>query len=126
MGRLSRVVGVVIATAILTSVDAGAQGTGDLWRAFVARIDLGSELTMRLSDGQRFRATLVAVRDDAVLVQPKTRVPVAVQPVPYDAIVSIERRRDGGSGGAKAVAIGVTSGVGAFFAMLLILLATVD
>jgi hypothetical protein len=105
---------------------AAAQDQRDLWRAFVEKVEVGTELTVRLRDGQRFRATLIGTRDDAVMLQPKTRVPVPVQPVPYDAIVSLERRGEGGMGAARAAAIGVASGAATFLGILLILLATVD
>ena len=45
-----------------------------------------------------------------------------VQPVPYDAVVSLERVKSG-IGAGKAVAIGVATGVGAFFGTLLIMFA---
>lgn len=80
---------------------------------------------VRLRSGQRFRAMVVGKRDAEVLLQPKTRVPVPVQPVPYDAILSMERAA-GGTSAAKTAAIGVASGVGAFFAVLLLLLAAAD
>jgi hypothetical protein len=53
-------------------------------------------------------------------------VPVPVQPVPYDAVLSLERRSEGGMSAGKAAAIGVATGAGTFFAILLILLTTVD
>jgi hypothetical protein len=46
---------------------------------------------VRLRNGQKFRATLIDAREDVLLLQPKTRVPVPVQPVSYDAIVSLEQ-----------------------------------
>jgi len=48
------------------------------------------------------------------------------QRVPYEAIVSLERDEPRGMGAGKAVAIGVASGVGAFLATFLILLAAFD
>ena len=72
---------------------------------------------MRLNNGRRFRATLVGVRDSAMMVQPKTRIPVPIQAVPYDDVMQIERTRSG-IGAGKAVAIGVAAGVGAFFAVV--------
>jgi hypothetical protein len=60
----------------------------------------------------------VAVRDTDVLLLPKTRVPVPVQPVPYDAIQSLELHRPGMSGG-KIAAIGIASGVGACLLLFL-------
>src|SRR4029453_14480883 len=95
--------------------EARAQGQPppDAWREFVQSVDVGTELTVRLRNGQRFRATGGAERDTGVLLHPKTRVPVPVQPVPYDAILSLER--PGGGGRApKSAAIGVARGAGAF------------
>jgi hypothetical protein len=103
-----------------------AQSQGDLWRTFAVSLDPGTELTVRLNNGQRFRATLVRTTEDALFLQPKTRVPVPVQPVPYDAIVSIERRSGDGIGAAKAAVIGVAAGAGTFLAILLMVIAAVD
>jgi len=101
-----------------------AQASPEIWRNLAERVDVGTDINVRLNDGQRFRATLVGVRPDAVLLQPKTRVPVPVQAVPYEAIVRLERTRPG-IGAGKAAAIGVATGVGAFFATLAVLLAIV-
>ena len=103
---------------------AAAQALPEVWRSFAEHQDVGTELKVRLNDGQSFRATLVTVRPDAVMLQPKTRVPVPVQPIPYEAIVRLERTSKG-IGAGKAVAIGVATGVGAFFATLAIMLAAV-
>ena len=101
-----------------------AQTTSDVWKTFVERVDVGTELNVRLSDGRRIRATLIGVRDDAVLLQPKTRIPVSIQAVPYDAIVRMEPRKAGHSAG-KAVAIGVATGVGVFFGIMALIVAAV-
>ena len=103
---------------------ATAQVPGDVWRTFASRVDVGTELQVRLHNGQRFRAILVGITDDGVLLQPKTRVTVPVQSVRYDAIATLERRSNGGVGAGKAAAIGVATGAGAFFAMMLIVFAT--
>ena len=106
---------------------AAAQSQAEIWRAYSAQVDVGTELTVRLRNGQRFRATLISVRDDALLLQPKTRVPVPVQAVRYDDITTLERREPSrGIGAGKAAAIGVASGAGAFVAILLILMAAFD
>lgn len=113
--------------SLLGAVPARAQVTADVWRTFAQNVGIGNEMNVRLQDGRRFRATLVGVRDDAVLLQPKTRVTVPVQAVPYGEIAALERRKSGGGvGAAKAAAIGVGSGVGAFFAIMLIIFATID
>ena len=103
---------------------ATAQTAPDVWRTFVERVDLGTELNVRLNDGRRIRATLVGVRDDAVLLQPKTRIPVAIQAVPYDAIVLMEPRK-AGHGSARAIALGMAAGVGVFFSIMALLFAAV-
>jgi hypothetical protein len=103
-----------------------AQSQADAWRGFAAKLAVGADLTVRLQDGQRFRATLIGVREDTLLVQPVTRVPVPVQAVPYDAIATIERRVAGKSNAVKATVIGVATGVGSFFVIMLILTAALD
>ena len=105
-------------------VPAAAQPQPDVWKTFASRIDVGVQLNVRLRDGQRFRATLIDAREDVLLLQPRTRVPVPVQPVAYEAIVSLEQVK-GGMNAGKAAAIGVASGVGAFFATMLIIIAAV-
>ena len=118
----------VVTIALIVLVAAGraaAQAPPDVWREFAQHVEIGTELDVRLSDGRRVRATLVGVRDDAVLLLPRTRVPVPIQPVPYGQIVRLERAKPG-LGAGKAIAIGVASGVGAFFATLAILLAVAE
>ncbi len=109
-----------IQPAVAQLPDAGA-----VWRTFAARIEVGSSVKVRLQDGRAFTATLVEARTDALLLQPRRRVPVPVQPVPYDSIVSMERVR-GGIGPGKAAAIGILTGVGAFFATLVIFVAAIN
>jgi hypothetical protein len=121
----------VLATIVLCTFIVPATGTAqttrdaDIWRAFVEKVPIGTELNVRLVNGQRFRATLVQTSADAVTILPKTRLPVPVQSVAYDEIASLERREHGGIGGGKAAAIGVASGVGGFFGAMLIVLALV-
>jgi len=110
--------------AVVAAQGAGAQASPEIWRSVAAQVDLGSEIALRLQDGRRFRASLVGVTNDALLVQPKTRVPVPIQAVPYEEIVRMERTRPG-IGAGKAVAIGVVTGVGAFFGIMAIMFAAI-
>jgi hypothetical protein len=117
----------VTATVLLVLIavhEVAAQAAPDVWKQFVERVDVGTELDVQLSDGRRIRATLVGMRDDAVLLQPRTRIPVAIQAVPYDAIVRMELRKAGHSAG-KAVAIGVATGVGVFFGIMALIVAAI-
>jgi hypothetical protein len=115
------------ATFLITIVSLqsiAAQTTTEVWRSFAERIAVGTELNVRLNNGQRFRATLVSAQQDVVLLQPKTRIPVPVQAVSYDSILRIEPRK-AGQGVGKAVAIGVATGVGTFFGVMALLVAAV-
>lgn len=113
-----------ILVVLLAVHGVAAQAAPDVWKQFVERVDVGTELNVQLNDGRRIRATLVGSRDDAVLLQPKTRIPVAIQAVPYDAIVRMEPRKGGHSAG-KAVAIGVATGVGVFFGIMALIVAAI-
>lgn len=116
----------IAALVVLLGGAAGAQtvDSADLWRSFAEQVEVGALLKVRLQDGRRFTATLVQAQPGALLLQPRTRVPVPVQPVAYDEIVSLERLHGNGIGAGRAAAIGVASGAGAFLAILLILFAS--
>ena len=124
MHRTSHFIITALLIVLMAVKSVAAQTTADVWRSFAERVDVGTELNVRLDDGRRMRATLVGVRADAVLLQPKTRIPVSIQAVPYDAIVRMEPRKAGHSTG-KAVAIGVATGAGAFFGIMLLIVAAV-
>ena len=118
----------VTATAVivlLAAHSAIAQTPSEIWRSFAEKVEVGTELTVRMNDGRRFRATFVGTQDTAMLVQPRTRIPVPIQAVPYDEVTRIERTRPGVTAG-KAVAIGVATGVGAFFGILALMLGVVS
>jgi hypothetical protein len=116
----------VLVLVLVLPTRAETQVPDNVWRTVATKIDVGSEINVRLRNGQRFRATLVEARDQSVWLQPRTRVPVPVQEVSYSDILLLERRAKGsGMGAAKAAAIGVASGVGAFFAVAAILVAAI-
>jgi hypothetical protein len=119
---------IIVVIIFLAVGPAAAQGaeTAELWRAFSEKIEVGSAVKVRLHNGQKFTATLVQARSDALLLQPKTRVVVPVQPVPYESIASMERVRSGGVGAGKAAAIGALTGVGAFLGTMLIFIAAIS
>jgi hypothetical protein len=123
MSRTNCVITAAVLVLCVAVQSVTAQTAPEVWRSFVERVDVGTELNVRLNDGRSIRATLVGVRDDAVLLQPKTRVPVPIQTIPYEEIVRMELRKASGGAG-KAVAIGVATGVGTFFGILLVLAAT--
>ena len=102
-----------------------SQAGTDVWRDFAARLPAGTPVTLRLLNGQRLKATLLAATPEAVEVLPRTRVSVPAQRVSFDDIRSIEPDQRGLST-AKAVGIGIAGGVGAFLGMLMIVFASFD
>jgi hypothetical protein len=120
-----RLVTTTAVIVLLAAHSAIAQTPSEIWRSFAEKVEVGTELTVRLNDGRRFRATFVGTQDTAMLVQPRTRIPVPIQAVPYNEVTRIERTRPGVTAG-KAIAIGVATGVGAFFGILALMLAAVD
>ena len=96
---------------------------GDVWRTVAQNMEVGGRIAIALRSGQRLTATLLEAGPDGLLLQPRTRVPVPAQRVAYEEIVSLERDTPGGIGPGKAVALGIASGVGAFFGTLLIFIA---
>jgi hypothetical protein len=124
MRQTTHFVTTTVLIVLMAAQGIAAQTPAEIWRNFAQRVEIGSELNVRLNDGRRLHATLVGVGGDAVLLQPKTRVPVPIQAVPYDDIVRLERTK-AGIGAGKAVAIGVATGVGAFFGVLALMFAAV-
>ena len=118
----------IISLAVLVAFIAGpaaadAQST-DYWSKYAAKLPIGSTVRVRTADGRRFTAVLAIVDDTGITVAPKTRRPEAPRHIPFDQLTQLELRLEGDGSVAKAAAIGVASGVGAFFGMLLILFAT--
>jgi hypothetical protein len=104
------------------SAQAGPAALTDAWRSAAQRAGPGAEVHVRLTDGTSFRAIIVRADDKAVLLQPKTRVPVPVQSLSYDAIASLDSNGRGAATG-KAIAIGAGAAVAVFLGTMAILVA---
>ena|SRR2546426_12595878 len=119
---------VVVLIALLGAADLPAQApaaSADIWRAFAEKLHVGSTVKVRLKDGTRVKATLLQVSPESMTIQPKTRIPVEPQAVPFSTIESLDVDRSNGIGVGKAVAIGVASAAGAFVGLMLIAFAVV-
>jgi hypothetical protein len=123
---MTRLMAALLVCLLASPAAAQTPSNPDVWRDFASKIDVGSRVKVRLADGKRLTATLIQAAPADLVVQPRTRIPVPVQRVPYDAIVSLERDEARGIGAGKAVAIGVAAGVGAFLGTLLLVIATID
>lgn len=111
----------------LMATTANAQDNdADAWRALATRLEPGSTIDVRLRDGAHFKATFITAQADAVLLQRRTRIPVAVETVRYDAVVSMSRSEHSGMSAGKVTAIALGSAGAAIGAFFLILLASLD
>jgi hypothetical protein len=91
----------------------------DIWRTFAERIEPGKTLKIRLTTGERFKATLLQVSDQGMTVQPKTRTPVPPQIVPFAQVASVEIDTGKGANVGKAIAIGASVAAATFFAFMM-------
>jgi len=126
MDMLNRMMTLILVVTLVSPVAAQTSSDADAWRTVAQRMDVGRRITLRLQDGQRVHGTLINATSEEIVVQPRTRIPVVLQRVPYTAIQSLERDEARGIGAGKAVAIGVAAGAGAFFGLLLIALSSWD
>jgi hypothetical protein len=93
---------------------------------YVGRLPPGSKVRVERIDGKVMHATLLKAAPDAIVVQRNTRVPEPPVEVPLGQIARVTVDNGGGTSTAKAVAIGIATGVGAFFAILAIAVASID
>ena len=126
MGIVTKALTVLLVLALVAPIAAQGAADADLWRTFATRLEVGSHIKVRLQNGERVSATLIQADATDLVIQPRTRLPVPVQHLRYDAIVSLERDDARGMGAGKAVAIGVAAGAGAFLGILLLVVAAFD
>ena len=105
-----------------------AQGVDDTsaWRSLAETLEGGVAVDIRLRDGQHFKATFVAARADAIVVQWRTRIPVSVEQIHYDSIASLSRAQSSNLSAGKIAAIALGSAGAAVGVLWLIALATLD
>jgi hypothetical protein len=120
----------IIVTLVMSmgAVPAVAQTTTDglAWRTLADKLEGGAAIDLRLRNGRHFKATFVAAHETAMAVQRKTRVPIPIEEVPYDAIASMSRVQPASLSGAKIAGIALGSAGAAVGTLFLILLATLD
>src|SRR2546428_14131942 len=58
----------------------------DLWRMYAEKLPIGSVVTIRTSDRDRFTPSLLLVDDTGITVKPRTRMSEAPRPIPCDRL----------------------------------------
>jgi hypothetical protein len=134
---MRKIVATVLTTALLASGCASAGGRIPVTAPpggqnqismgeYVQKIKTGSKVHVERTDGTEFRGTLMKATTDAIVVQANTRIPEPPVEVPVHALarVTIETRSGGST--AKAIGIGIASGVGVFLGIIAIFAASYD
>jgi hypothetical protein len=121
---LALVLSTMMAVAPVIAGERDPQAPGaDVMRDYVARLPIGATVEVRLREGGKFKGILMAVQDETIVVKPRKRVPVPERVIPIAELESVELERRGGVSAGKAIAIGVGTGVAAFFGIMLMLFA---
>ena len=92
---------------------------------YARSLPLGSTVRVRTTDGARVVAVLMAVEDDAVVVQRRSRRPEPPVRLSLTSVQSLEIQGPASNVGV-AVAAGALAGIGSFLTMLLVFLGIGD
>ena len=112
----------------IAAIPASAQSDSDesAFRAVAERLEAGVAIDLRLRNGRHFKATFIEARPAAVVVQRKTRVPVAVEEIPYQSIASLSRVEPSNVSAGKIAGIALGAAGAAIGVLWLIALAMAD
>ena len=94
---------------------------------YVQRLSPGTLVRVERVSGKSLRGTLMKATADAIVIQPRTRIPEPALEVPIGDIVSVTPDAAGGGFSlAKAIGAGAAAGAGAALAVFLVLVAIYD
>ena len=127
MKTLRLMISVTLILAI-AAIPASAQSTSDesAFRAAAERLEAGVAINLRLRNGRHFKATFIEARPAAVVVQRKTRIPVAVEEIGYDSIASLSRVEASNLSAGKIAGIALGASGAAIGVLWLIALAMAE
>lgn len=111
--------------ALSFAVPAAAQPTSRDWGQLVSSLQPGTRIELDLEDGTHVEGTVLAHEADALVFNPKTRIPVAPWRITHAEIRSLDVKGSGGGmkPGTK-VLIGIGVGIGVLLAVAGIVAAT--
>jgi len=102
------------------------QESPEVWRAYAAKLPIGSAVKVASRGGRGFVASLIAVDDTGIVVKPRSRVPEPLRHVPFDDLERLHLEDGTSSNHGVVVAAAIGAGVGAFFLLLLAAMAAAD
>jgi uncharacterized protein (UPF0303 family) len=91
------------------------------WKTVAQKLEAGVTVDVRLRDSQHFKATFIAARPDAIVVQRKSRVPVAIETIAYESVASLARVDAAGLSRGKVAGIAFGAAGATVGALLLII-----
>src|SRR6188472_3899774 len=86
----------------------------EAWRALARLLGPAAMVVVQLKNGKRIQGTLLQQSEDALVLKPRTRVPVPARTIAFTDVESISRKKIGWSPGAK-VLTGIGIGFGVMF-----------
>ena len=95
----------VVTVVTLLAAPAAAQDRSALWRSLAQSLTPGVRVELDLANGTHVLGTLLATSNDSLVVNPRTRIPVAPWTIDYTEIASLDVKpgRDGMSPGVKVL-----------------------
>ncbi len=91
------------------------------WKTVAQKLEAGVTVDVRLRDSQHFKATFIAARPDAIVVQRKSRVPVGIETIAYESVASLARVDAAGLSRGKVAGIAFGAAGATVGALLLII-----
>ena len=121
------VVALVSATSsALAQQPLAADAEAAAFEQLAASLPLGARIKLQSRDGQRMTATLIAVEEDAVIVQRESRVPEPAMRIPFAQLTRLQRADKSGFSLGKAIGMGLAAGVGAILTLFAIAVSVGD
>jgi len=89
---------------------------------YAEQLGVGTRVRAVMAGNRTVRGTLVKTTNQAIFIQPRTRLAEPVVEIPLDQLLSLDKEVPSGGVG-KSIAIGAASGAGAAIGVILILIA---
>lgn len=134
---MSRTIAALLIATIMLSTTRAAAAAADMQapamasratdlHAYVSRLPPGSTVKVTPKEGRSFKAILMVVDDEAIVVKPKTRLSRPERRMALNEVEFVELQEKNGSSVAKTVGIGIATGVGAFLGLLVVTFALIS
>jgi hypothetical protein len=90
---------------------------------YVQRLQPGATIKVERTQRRTMRGVLMKATDNAIFVQPRTRLPEPAIQIPLDEVLAVTLESKSGNSIGRAIAAGAAAGAGVVFTMFLISMA---